>query len=317
MGRPTFSELGVLGLYTESPLHCGAESGSGYVDLPIQRERHTHYPVIPSTTLKGVMRDELASPGGLTADEVNHFFGTPDASGPGCVGFGDGVLAAFPVRSSEAPFHWVTCPFVLERVLRAMGRSTPLGELRPERGHALAFEAPADHPHVVLEETSLRRVARPELFDPEAETSVVHALLELLPPTERGFGYSRQIFPQRLLIVPDADFAEMVEIGTEVVTRIKLNFLGTTARLKRDDLSDEEVEGRVKEDLEGNLFVQELVPPETLFLAPLRALEERPGPFTAAIERLQIVRIGGDETVGRGLTHTRWLPPPAAARKEV
>lgn len=305
MGRRTFSELGVLGLYTESPLHCGAESGSGYVDLPVQRERHTHYPLIPGTTLKGVLRDEMLGHGGLTQDDIRALFGTEDASGPGQVAFGDGSIAAFPVRSSDAPFHWVTCPFVLERVLRSLGREALEGS--PAEGEAWAREGSEKGP-VLLEEIALERMARPELFDPDDEASVVSALLELLPSDERGFGYTRKIFPDRLLILRDEDFAELVEVGTEAVTRIKLNFLGTTANLERKEYPKEDYPELEEEDLQGNLFVQELVPPETLFFAPLRAKAEEAERFRGPVAGLEVIRIGGDETVGRGLTHTCWVP---------
>ena len=125
MGRPTMIAIGAIGLYTETPLHCGAESATGYVDLPVQRERHTGYPLIPGSTIKGVLRDEMKSDERLGKDGVRDIFGADStdekAPSPGIVSFGDGLLVAFPVRSSGAPFHWVTCPFVLERVFRALG----------------------------------------------------------------------------------------------------------------------------------------------------------------------------------------------------
>ena len=61
----------------------------------------------------------------------------------------------------------------------------------------------------------------------------------------------------------------MVEIGTEVLTRIKLNALGTTTDLKEGE--HPEIEGA---DRQGNLFVEEVVPPETLFVCALRAHAE-------------------------------------------
>ncbi len=35
-----------LYLYTETPLHAGVGSGLSSIDLPIQRERTTQYPMI-------------------------------------------------------------------------------------------------------------------------------------------------------------------------------------------------------------------------------------------------------------------------------
>lgn len=295
MASKTFGEIGVLGLYVETPLHCGAEGGTGYVDLPIQRERHTHYPVIPGSTIKGILRDELRDE--LQEEGIRQVFGaegTKDekATVPGSFSFGDAILVAFPVRSSGAPFHWVTCPFVLERVFRALGAAVDVP--RPAQHHAAAREAGA----VLLEEIRLTKTPAPDFFS-KSPGSGLQLLLGLLPDAGRGFAYTRSIFGDRLLIVPDDDFKELVETGTEVITRIKLNALGTTATLEAErhpDLSDF--------DRQGNMFVEEVVPPEALFLAPLRGSN---GPLrlilTQALRSRPVIRLGGDETIGRGVTH--------------
>ena len=291
MASKTFSELGVLGLYIETPLHCGAEGGTGYVDLPIQRERHTQYPVIPGSTVKGVLRDELRE--SLGDEGVTLIFGKDDAQSPGAVSFGDGILVAFPVRSSEAPFHWITCPFVLERVSRVLGASFAVNP--PEAGSAWT----AGTGSVLLEEIRLEKKALPSFFT-EKDGGFPH-LLRLLPADDRGFAYTRKLFAERLLIVSDADFKELVETSTEVVTRIKLNALGTTTNIP--DGEHKEIEGT---DRQGNLFVEELVPPEALFLSPLRA-GNLGADFVGALRERPVIRLGGDETIGRGVTHMTFV----------
>jgi CRISPR-associated protein Cmr4 len=291
----TFLDLGALGLYTETPLHCGAEGGTGYVDLPIQRERHTLYPVIPGSTLKGVLRDELKDDLGATM--VDAVFGTEDAKGPGTVSFGDGVLAAFPVRSSHAPFHWVTCPFVLERVFRLLGRTVKLpGDPGPRCAWA------RDEGHVLLEELRVEKVAEPAFFA-DGAASGINVLLGLLPGADRGFEYTRGLFRGRFLILSDEDFKELAQTATDVVTRIKLNAYGTTRTITREenkDLSDF--------DRQGNLFVEEVLPPESLFVAPLRGETEHSQQFRTALGKRPVVRLGGDETIGRGVTHMTFVP---------
>ena len=44
-------------LYCLTSLHAGSGSSLGVVDLPIQRERHTSFPKIESSSLKGAFRE--------------------------------------------------------------------------------------------------------------------------------------------------------------------------------------------------------------------------------------------------------------------
>jgi CRISPR-associated protein Cmr4 len=297
LASKTFSQIGALGLYTETALHCGAEGGTGYVDLPIQRERHTHYPVIPGSTLKGVLRDELKD--FLSEDDRRAVFGSEEdkkkgsEGNPGGASFGDGILVAFPIRSSGAPFHWVTCPFVLERVFRALGVEVEVAP--PDKGKAWGNGEGED---VLLEEVRVGKASLPAFFG-GPESGLGH-LRKLLPQGE-AFRYTREIFDQRLLIVSDGDFKELVETGTEVLTRIKLNFRGTTQTLDPKKLPEED-QRRPASDYAGNLFVEEVVPPETLFLSSLRS-GPLAGKLIEALGKRAVIRLGGDETIGRGVTH--------------
>lgn len=331
MATKTFEQFGVLGLYTETPLHCGTESTVGYVDLPIQRERHTQYPVIQGSSIKGVMRDESKRHEKLKG-QIDRLFGCSEESAqhadkqakkpeddagdtteqsnlppgiPGSVSFGDGILVAFPVRSSLAPFHWVTCPFVLERVLRLLGECWRGGH--PPPGEAWASQDQEAYP-VLLEELLVTVQHNTEVGD--AGSGVISHLLDLLPNGDRGFAYTRERFAKRLLVIDDDSFRELVTTATDIVTRIKLNILGTTRPIKEEaekaalkqELGMAEDEEFDPADLQGNLFVEELVPPETLFACALRA-PSRPNTLAEAFESLPVIRLGGDETIGRGVTH--------------
>jgi CRISPR-associated protein Cmr4 len=65
-------------LYTRTPLHIGCGTSVDVVDLPIMRERITGFPVIPGSSLKGVLRDQArhASP-----DELTMLFGDDSKDG--------------------------------------------------------------------------------------------------------------------------------------------------------------------------------------------------------------------------------------------
>jgi CRISPR-associated protein Cmr4 len=285
MGSRSFEARAMLGLYTETPLHCGTESGSGFVDLPIQRERHSNFPVIPGSTIKGVLRDETDDEWGGLRDT---YFGagSDDNEGttPGSISFSDGFLVAFPVRTASVPFAWVTCPMVLERMYRAMGGTWPAGLSELERGHGWSNADGQLKGEVLLEDVVVSMSSTPK-----AGAESLLALLQQLLPMQASFNYTRSIFPKRIAAVCDEDFGWLVESATEVVTRIKL---------------DEKTHTTSGDG--GNMFNEELVPRDALFLSVLRELT----PQTVKefpLEKLpETIRLGGDETIGRGVT---WVMP--------
>jgi CRISPR-associated protein Cmr4 len=48
-----FKKAGILFFYTLTPLHPGSGASVAAVDLPIQRERHTNFPMIQASGVKG------------------------------------------------------------------------------------------------------------------------------------------------------------------------------------------------------------------------------------------------------------------------
>jgi CRISPR-associated protein Cmr4 len=141
---------------TETPLHAGGGTSLGGVDLPIQRERHTQYPMIQSSTIKGVLRDlayrvegidsatrrdfqskrkadtEEALTSEADADNMtSKILSLEAAFGPetdradthaSALSFADARILLFPVRSLQGVFAWVTSPFVLQRFARELER---------------------------------------------------------------------------------------------------------------------------------------------------------------------------------------------------
>lgn len=266
MGSRSFSEVALLTFYTEQPLHCGAEKGTGHVDLPVQREKHTGFPVIPGSTIKGVLRDEMK----VVKDfDVETQFGKEDSTLPGRISFGDGFVVAFPVRSSGEPFRWVTCPLILDRLYRALKETAPTFALEDRSGWASASQS------VLLEEIRVEAVP--------GEFGAVCSMLEKLLRTDAAFAYTRLKLRDRLIVVTDRDFGFLVATATEIVTRIKLSdATGTTTG-----------DG-------GNMFNEELIPRDTLFACVVR---ERSGDGAAfPLDRIpEVMRLGGDETIGRGV----------------
>jgi CRISPR-associated protein Cmr4 len=296
MGSRSFEAKAVLGLYTETPLHCGSESGSGFVDLPIQRERHSNFPVIPGSTIKGVLRDETTNEWAGLRD---FYFGKgskdqdkEEPTSPGSVSFGDGFLVAFPVRTASVPFAWVTCPIVLERTYRAMKADWPSKVPHLESGYGWGNPGGELRGDVLLEDLVVTMSDAPK----NGERSLL-GLLEQLLPEEKSFDYTRSIFPKRIVAVSDEDFGWLVESATEVVTRIKLDETTHTTSGKG-----------------GNMFNEELVPRDTMFVSVLRELTPRSSKEFPVGSIPRTIRLGGDETIGRGVTWVRRYSFPGEKR---
>ncbi len=150
-----FKQARLLFLYTETPLHVGSGSSLGTVDLPIQRESHTNFPMIQSTGIKGKLRNVFENNGlGNDVDVVkvvNAIFGS-ESSNAGALSPGDGRLLLFPVRSLAGVFAWITCPFVISRLQRdlAIANHSQTWEIpQPESNQAYV---PAGSKEIVLEE---------------------------------------------------------------------------------------------------------------------------------------------------------------------
>ncbi|MCX8167344.1 MAG: type III-B CRISPR module RAMP protein Cmr4, partial [Candidatus Micrarchaeota archaeon] len=136
-----FKEKKIMFLIAETPVHAGSGSGIGVIDLPIQRERHTDFPKIESSGLKGCLRDVMMSsnkpsdtgvkPLDVTSSEnetgdqskkvtyLSLLFGSEvEEAFSGAVSVTDAKILLFPVKSLKGIFCWITCPMVLERFRR-------------------------------------------------------------------------------------------------------------------------------------------------------------------------------------------------------
>jgi CRISPR-associated protein Cmr4 len=286
----------LLTLYTRTPLHVGCGTSVDVVDLPIMRERITKFPVIPGSSLKGVLlqaaREQFEngtharSKDGLPA-EAKLLFGAIEKEGDthnsnaGCVQIMEAKLLAFPVRSLAGCFAWITCPAVLERYKRDTGATFEVPQ--PEKDQVITGSDLKAGDHVVLEEYALA-------IEPGKSISAVAAALK--DSTQDPLWTAN--LEKRLAIVHDENFQHFVTTCTEVVTRVKI------------DPRTRTVDG-------GALFNQENVPCEALFysvlsvLAPRRPSSEGDANtlLTDLLKANPTLQIGGDETTGHGLCETQ------------
>ena len=102
-------------------LVLGAGAGIGAIDQPVQRERHTGFPIIPGSSVKGVLRDHLSGMGQQLLDELFGTGGDDESFSAGKVSFGEARLLLFPVRSAKGTFALATSPLALQRFARDAG----------------------------------------------------------------------------------------------------------------------------------------------------------------------------------------------------
>lgn len=318
------TSAGLLGIHALTALHPGAGTALGTVDLPVQRERHTGWPTIAGSALKGILRDacreqvktttyhtdELHDDGKIKRtrrdqanadDAITHLFGPPTAQSSefaGAVSVTDARLLAYPVRSLKGVFAWITCPAVMERFARdaAMARLPTVSAASLKPAAPLTAMLPAGCPcgidgkHILLEEFKLDVAAG----DPTAwATSVAGLLL----PTTPEYADTVKRFAKQLVVVHDDDFTHFVKYATEVTARIGLDYETKT------------VKG-------GALFYQEFLPTESLFYSVVivNAARTRNSPKAAGelmqslggmVTNVPVLQIGGDETTGKGFCSVR------------
>ena len=128
-------------LHALSPVHCGTGRSAGVVDLPIARARATQLPIVPGSSLRGVLRQHVAT---RADDDAGTLFGPRTIRSDrdtfaGALSIGDAHLLALPVRCLTGVVSFVTCPFILrlhERDLKRAGTSPPALPNVPDKGAA-------------------------------------------------------------------------------------------------------------------------------------------------------------------------------------
>jgi CRISPR-associated protein Cmr4 len=264
----------ILYLFTRTPLHVGAGSSVGAIDQPIQRERHTGFPIIPGSSVKGVLRDHFQS---LLSDEMDTLFGKgsegKDARA-GDISFGGARLIAFPVRSAKGAFALAVSPLTLSRLARDAGwKDMEIPEAPPPMQCSAGSKVVIDRngqKGVVLEEYRFGITGE---FPKAWEEKLSGLLTDAVLSASAG----------RFVLLNDGDLSHFAVNACQVNQHVRIDDETGTA----DD---------------GGLFNEETVPSETLFYASftvMRKGQEENAMFTRLAEE-QLVQFGGDSTTGLG-----------------
>jgi len=313
----------------ETSVHAGSGSELGIVDLPIQRERHTDYPVFHSSSIKGALRfnvdrasgfsnfvSELNSESnvllkGLDVDSFKKRFdavfgekdGRDDNEGfASAISVTDGRLLLFPVKSLKGTFAYVTCPFVLNRFKRDLEKSKidftwPSGlefDFNNTDSYVPNSSDVVVNNHVTLEEFTFS-AQKSGLISSLAEN-----FANVILPDDDVYNYLRDKIRKSLVMLKDDDFKEFVSMSTEVVARIKVDT--RTGTVSPDG---------------GNLWYEENLPSESIlysivFAQPITEKGKKKAGLNDEIKAEEVldfvqkivpgrIQLGGNETIGRGI----------------
>lgn len=279
------STTALIGLLAETSIHAGAGQSGGVIDLPIQREAHTAWPVIYGSAVKGALRalaEERQAPwlkvvfGPETTNASDH---------AGALLVGDARLLLLPVRSLTGHFKWVTCPALLQRFTADAARlgldgldSATIPKV-PNHQTVLLPEPTGDA--LYLEEFRLRT-------QPADFTAIIPVLARLMGRPDAETALRKQ-----LALVDDDRFNHLAQFATPVNAHVC-------------------IDNRTKTVKPGALWYEESLPPDTLLYVTLHALRTRQKEGTTSAEDIlahvtddlfgqrPYLQLGGNETVGMG-----------------
>jgi CRISPR-associated protein Cmr4 len=326
-----FREATPLFLICETPLHAGTGNDLGVIDLPIQRERHTSFPKIEGSSLKGSLREAFETkyigdderikihlafgfddktPN--ESDTVKDHFGS-DKQFQGALGFTDARLLLFPVKSMKGVFAWITC----ERVLGQFKKDLSLTDCEFKENIPNANTIPCGSDLLVLGKNIVLEEYRFQVAeDNNADALALWLAKRLFDPDSYWYRH----LSKNLVVLTNDDYTDFVNLSTEVLTRTKINNETGTVQ-------------------DGALFTEEYLPAESVLyslslFSPLFHTLEKIEPVMGYIKEQQctkseaeekvvrdemkevkavrnffegvptVVQIGGNATLGKGLVRT-------------
>lgn len=296
-------------IHTLSPTHAGVGRGLDYIDLPIDRDSATGWPLIRASGFKGVWADRFrASDDERKKDpQLGAAFGTSsdgEDSNSGSLMPTDAQLVCLPIRSFYGTFAYCTSPLALSMLRRTLQLSGVQG--LPEAPHGLK-EATAHVPAgtVVASVGNERKVYLEDLDLKVTECPVTKAWAEKLAAWVFADDAKwQEEFKKRLVVVPDDVFNYLCQTGTEVHTRVRIN----------DD---------TKTVAQGALWTEESLPAETILAGVVQCervfrLNGNENGKSVKITEAELLQrfasdplhlqIGGKATVGRGRVRVVFTP---------
>ena len=279
------------------------------MDLPIQRERHTSWPKIEGSSLKGSIREAFEAKG-INKEDINLVFGPEDGElHAGAITFTDARILVFPVRTLKGIFAWITCPLVLERFREDM----EIVGIKINESFGRIKEKTV--PNVTNIVVSGKVILDEYCFELEQDENTTK-LAEWFSKNISLPDYWKEKLKKDLVILPNEDFNDFVNMSTEIIARTKIDSKTGTV-------------------VPGALWYEEYLPTDTILYAlalasPIMIKDEQKKrgfrikeselnegenkPDKEAEKVLEffkkvptIIQIGGNQTVGKGIVRLSLL----------
>jgi CRISPR-associated protein Cmr4 len=293
----------LLFLYAETPVHAGADASLGALDLPIQREATTGFPIIKAESLKGALREHFR-PQKEDRDNrrnwVSIFGAEPPAPGtradalvPGTLRVHEAQIVAFPVPTLTRTFAWVTSPLARARLDRKAKLAGLSVKAEDGAGAATGLDGPAclavgkDQKNVILGPYSVNAT-----HDPATERWAGQLPGLALPGIDE-MAFFRQKLATDLFVCSDELLGALSRDCAPIATRVQL---GTG----EDDRAP-------RKTVQHGPFQSEYLPAESLLAALLECDEQSHLDFIIKELNDTVLRVGGDETLGKGLLWCHFL----------
>lgn len=286
-----------------SSIHCGIGQGLNDIDLPTARNSVSGHPLIPGSSLKGVLKDEF------TQGETGKNSGKPDweelalslFGGDGsdefasAISVGDANLLALPVRSFFGTFAFLVSPYTLQQLKTLCMRT---GKEKNLPGiPATGLSENSGHYKVQLPETSL--------LEQTGTSTILLEEMDLLIDADRHSAtqWADIVAP---LFFFDEEGRDLFKKRFAIVDDNVLNFLCDSALPVDARIAIDHETGTVKSSA---LWYEETVPAESLFVGHIGIDRSYNSAKKATAEDLKgflvspgtiDCQIGGKATTGKG-----------------
>ncbi|WP_419569598.1 type III-B CRISPR module RAMP protein Cmr4 [Rheinheimera sp.] len=276
----------ILGLVAQTAIHAGASSSEAAIDLPIQRETHTDWPVVFGSGMKGALRGHFE--GKLDPATLFAVFGPDTANAAdhaGALLVSDARLVLLPVRSMTSHVKWVSCPALLNRLSRDLKRMQIAHDDWSLEGVSSTTALTSNHADdLYLEEFRFSTKV--------ADLTTLLATLVKLTGEQLA-----QELKQNLVIVSDDQFRHLCRHATPVQAHIA-------------------IDNKTKTVKPGALWYEENLPAETVMYCCLSCTDGRDAQRQSATQLLSalqkplaehnFLQVGGNLTTGMGWFETQW-----------